>query len=154
MLAYFYTWSYLIFVRFWSVKAYPVDYRGLPVIGKILPAAVQCASPSKSCSGSWDWVHKVQRTATRCVPAVWVGIYVILCLAMCEKAVRLSPLLMQIQRGLLGSVPSNLDRWYGLYTVSQKRVFYSKTILQYKLLNFLCCLPVCMYQLNIRCWEV
>jgi len=31
----------------------------LPVIQKIPLAAVQCGSPSKSCSGSWDWVHKV-----------------------------------------------------------------------------------------------
>lgn len=89
---------YLIFVPFWRVKAYSLNYRGWPVIKKIPLAAVQCGSPSKSCSGSWDWVHKVQRTATRCVPATLVGTHGYLYLATCEKAGRLTPLLLQLKR--------------------------------------------------------
>jgi hypothetical protein len=130
MLGYFIL--YLIFVPFWSVKAYPLNYRGWPVITKIPPAAVQCGSPSKSCSGSWGWVHKVQRTATRCVPVTLVGTHVCLYLATCEKAGRLTPLLLQLQRVYLIlcllTLPHDRDN-----DCQSRSVFYIKTILQYKI---------------------
>jgi len=150
---------YLIFVLFWRVKAYPLNYRGLTVIKKIPLAAVQCGSPSKSCSVSWNWVQKVQRTATRCVPATSVGTHVSIFSYM-WGGWKADSFVTAASKGLLDFMPINLDTWQGQYIFSQGVFSILKQFCSTKLLNFCVSLPVCMYQFHnrltefhgIRCW--